>query len=126
MKTYKIEPSGSGKIALSLCKRCGPGQIGETLVRNGCSQSAFSLFVAKLASEQLVEKGRTPEQLAEVFDLVSACNASAAKQALAQCNLYAEEICNKDKAGNLQPMLVETYWKSIGGGKAVPNTSLLD
>jgi hypothetical protein len=126
MKTYRIEPSGSGKIAASLCRRCQPGQIGEPLIRNGCTQSAFALFVARLAAEQLVEKGKTPEQLAEVFDLVSACNASAAKQALAQCNLFAEELCIVDKAGKMQPIVLETYWKTIGGGKAAPNLSALD
>ena len=126
MKTYKIESAGSSKIGAALAKLCAEGQIGETLVRNGCSQGAFALFVARLAHMQLVDKGKTAEQLAEIFELVSAANASAAKQALGNCNLYSEDICKTDKEGKLQPMLVETYWKSQGGGKSAPNLALLD
>lgn len=141
MKSYTITPSGSGKIATSLCKRCGPGQIGEPLVLNGCSQAAFALFVAKLAHEQIVEKKRSVAQLAEVFDMISACNASAAKQALADCMIEADEETaaaifgkgkerekptEEGKPGKLKAFTVATYWKHIGGGKSAPNTSLLD
>lgn len=122
MKTYKIEPAGSSKIEASLCAFCQPGQIGEPLVRTGCSQSQFGLFVARLARYQFVEKKNDEKAVAHLFDLISACNASAAKQALANCNLFADEHCIKDKEGKLQPITVETYWKSIGGSK--PSTDL--
>ncbi len=123
MKTYKIEPAGSSKIEATLCAFCQPGQLGETLVRNGCNQSQFALFIANLAVYQIVQKKNDAKNLAQLFDLISACNASAAKQALGNCNIYAEEICAKDKAGNLQPMTLETYWKSIGQAKPATDLS---
>lgn len=123
---YRIEPHGNGKIAASLCKKCGPGGVGESLIRDGFSQNAFAAFCARLADEQLNAKKRSVAELTTVFELVSACNASAASKALEDCNLFDENVCIKDKEGKLQPMLVKTYWASHGGGKAAPNTSLLD
>lgn len=117
MKTYEIKTTGSGKIAAALAKLCAPGQLGEPLVRSGCSQGAFCLFTARLAAAQLA-KGKTTEQLAEIFELVSAANASAAKQALATCALRWEGA-DKDQS-------VEAYWNSLGGGKSAPNLSVLD
>ena len=126
MKTYKISPSGNSKIAAALCRFCQPGQIGESLIRNGCSQSAFALFIARLA-HKLVDAGKTEEETAQAFELVSACNASAAKQALANCDLFAEELGSKNKAGELQAVTLETYWKSLGEGRAsASNLSLFE
>jgi hypothetical protein len=147
MKTYKIEPAGSSKIEAALCMFCQPGGLGETLVRNGCSQSQFAHFVAKMAHYQLVEKKRDVALLADLFEQLSACNASAAKQALAKCMLTPADdetakaiALQKKKDGHSTKPLspedyknaegiyiasaLEFYWKSQGGGsKAAVDTS---
>lgn len=134
MKTYKIEPSGSGKIAAALCQLCGQGEIGEPLVQSGASQAAVALFGARIAQAHF-SAGRSAEQVAEVFELLSISNASALKQTLAGCNLfsleaavahYGSEEKAKDKAGNILLISVETYWKQQGGGKASVNLSILN
>lgn len=134
MKSYTLSPSGSSKIAASLCKLCADGAIGSSLIREGCSQTAFSLFIARLAHQQLVEKGKTAEDLAVMFDMTSAANASAAKQALQDCMLTTDEETHiavlgknaKNKEGALNPFSVLSYWKSIGGIKAAPNLAIFD
>lgn len=125
MKTYKIENSGSGQIAAALCQLCQPGQIGEPLVRKGASQSAVALFAASLAVAY-IKAGKNEQELAQLFIVASICNASALKQALGKCNLFAEEVCIKDKEGKLQPLLIETYWERSGGSKASPSLAGLD
>lgn len=133
MKTYKIVPSGSGKIAAALCQLCAQGQIGEPLVRSGASQSAVALFAARFAELSFAGQA-TVEQVANGFELLSVCNSSALKQALADCELFAEEPAiahygsaekAKDKAGNLLAISVASYWKQQGGGKASPNLDVL-
>lgn len=117
MKTYQLETgSKGGKIAAALVKMCQVGAVGEPLVRNGMTQDAFCLFLAKLASLHL-GAGRTPEQVADVFILVSGGNASAARQALGDCTLTFEDS---------KPTSVSAYWLKNGGGRAAPNTSILD
>jgi hypothetical protein len=93
-----------------------PGGLGESLVRNGLNQSSFALFVAKVA-ERHIKAGRSADQLADVFALLSACNASAARQALGDCSLTFE-------GEKLQS--VSAYWAKLGGGKAAPNLAMLD
>ena len=118
-KTYEIK-AGGGKISAALAKLCAQGQMGESLVRSGVSQDAFCLFLAKLATAHL-SKGKTPEQLADVFLLVSGGNSSAARQSLGKCSLRWDSS-DKDQS-------VEAYWillKEEGGDRAAPNLSALD
>ena len=118
MKTessYILESDG-GKIAAALCKLCQPGEIGEPLVRSGLVQESFNLFTARLAAKH-INAGRSPEQLADVFALVSASNASAARQALGGCSITLD-------GGKKQS--VADYWNKSGGAVAKPNLSLLD
>lgn len=112
-----ILTSDGGKIAAALAKRCAPGEIGETLIRNGLTQSSFVLFLAREALNQAA-KGKTAEQLADIFSLLSGGNASAARQALADCTLQWE--------GDEKKQSVGAYWQKLGGGKQAPNLSLLD
>ena len=114
-KAYSLKSDG-GKIAAALVKMCQPGQVGETLVRNGLNQSSFGLFLAKLAKAH-IDKGRTPEQLADVFALVSGGNASAAKQALNDCEITFE---------GEKPISVGAYWNRNGEAKGAPNLAMLD
>jgi len=113
---YEIKPTGSGKIASALCQLCAPGELGETLVINGAPQAAVALFAAKLA-ELHYKHGRTPEQVAEAFELLSISNASALKQALASCSLQFE--------GEAKARSVGIYWETMGGTKVLPSLSIL-
>lgn len=133
-KSYLITSNGGGKISAALAKLCAEGELGESLFRSGISQDAFCLFLARLAADRLA-KGKTPEQLADIFLLVSGANASAARQALGRCELQWEAL---DKDGNsildkdgdptwdVKKQSVEAYWLKASGGKAAPNLSLLD
>lgn len=114
-KSYSLKSDG-GKIAAALVKLCTPGQVGESMLRTGVNQSSFGLFLAKLAKAH-IEKGRTAEQLADVFALVSGGNASAAKQALNDCEITFE---------GEKPISVGAYWNRNGDAKGAPNLGLLD
>lgn len=116
-KAYTIKATGSSKIAAALAKLCAAGSLGEPLVRTGCSQAAFCLFLAKLACAHH-DAGKTPEQIAEVFDLVGGGNASQAKQALAACALKWE--------GEKDEQSVGKFWEEMGGAKAPLNLAILD
>jgi len=115
IKNYILKAT-NGKIAQALCKRCAQGEIGESLLRSGLSQSAFVLFIAKEAMNQSA-KGKTAEQLADILTLLSAGNASAAKQALADCTIELE---------GEKPQSVSAFWGKNGGPKTAINLSLLD
>ena len=52
-----------------------------------------------------------------MFGLISAVNASAAKQALADCTIVFE---------GEKPRSVSDFWGKTGGAKSLPNLSLLD
>lgn len=113
--TYKLTSDG-GKIAAALVKMSQPGEAGESMVRNGMNQASFCLFLARIAAK-FIEAGKTPEQLADVFALLSGGNASAAKQALNDCTIEFE---------GEKPSSVGAYWGKTGEGKAAPNLSMLD
>lgn len=121
MKSYTLKPDGNSKIAAALCKLCLPGQPGEALVRSGCNQEAFVLFLANLAADRLNASrpggAKTPLQLAEIFTLCSGGNASAARQALNDCAIEFE---------GEKPQSVGAYWTKSGNKSAAPNLSLLD
>lgn len=133
-KSYKLESTGGGKVSAALAKLCSQGELGEALLRSGVSQDAFCLFLARLAAQKLAA-GKTPEQLADIFLLVSGGNASAARQALGRCELVFEAL-TKDGESILddkgeptwesKKQSVEAYWNKSSGGKAAPNLSLLD
>lgn len=116
-QNYTLETgSKAGKIAAALCKLCQVGAVGEPILRNGVTQEAFCLFLARLCSAHAAA-GKTPEQIADVLILVSGGNASAARQALADCTLTFE---------GAKPQSVSSYWNKIGGGRVAPNLSALD
>lgn len=115
MKSYILKNTGSGKIAANLAAICAMGKLGQPLVENGLNQANFSLFIANLAVDR-INAGKSAEQLAQIFDMVSATNASAARQALAGCTI---EIDGE------KPTSVEIYWQKAGGAKAAPSTSAL-
>lgn len=116
-KTYKLETgSKGGKIAAALVKMCQVGAVGEPLLRSGVSQDAFCIFLARVAEARL-KAGKTPEQVADAFILLSGGNASAARQALNDCTVEFE---------GEKPTSVGAYWLKAGGGKAAPNLSALD
>lgn len=132
MTTYQIKPRGASKLGAALSRLCSPGQIGEPLVRAGATQSAVSLFAAKLALA-LADKGHNALQIAEVFDLASIANASALKQALADCELVIDDEAEFKAAGGKVlaegkrvQLLVSAYWERNGGGRAAPNLAALD
>lgn len=115
-KSYTLTATG-GKIAAALAKSCAEGQIGEPLFRSGISQDAFCLFLARLSAKHH-EAGKTPEQVADVFVLVSGGNASAASQALGKCSITWE--------GEAKQQSVADYWNKQGGARSAPNLSILD
>lgn len=117
MKAYKLAPTSSSKIAAALAKRCSHGEAGEFLVENGLNQANFCLFLSLEAVRQLMEKNKSDRELADVFQLLSAGNASAARQALADCQIEFE---------GEKPSSVSAYWLKQGGGKTAINLSALD
>lgn len=116
-ESYTLEAGNKGgKIAAALVKLCQIGAVGEPLLRSGVSQDAFCLFLARVAHERFA-KGKTAEQIADAFMLLSGGNASAARQALGGCTLTFE---------GGKPSSVEAYWLRSGSGRAAPNLSALD
>lgn len=116
MKTYTIRSTGSGKIAAALAKYSAQGKPGQILIESGCNQSAFALFLARVALAY-AEKGASEADLASCFELISAGNCSAARQALADCALKFE--------GADKEVSVEEHWKR-NGKAAQPSLALLD
>ena len=113
----------TGKIANALAKYCASGEMGEPLIRNGVSQGAFVLFLAKMA-KRYFDGGRSVEQVAEVLSLLSGGNASAAKQALNDLNIrFADEPAVDAKHPEHS---VGKHWEQAGGTKSAPNLSILD
>lgn len=133
MKSYILKTDG-GKIAQALATLCAEGAIGEPLLRSGVNQASFCLFLAKLAVAHH-DAGRTAEQIADVFSLVSGGNTSAAQKALNDVSIHWElttkegESILDEKTGeptfSEKAQSVGAYWLSQGGGKAVANLSLL-
>ena len=126
MKSYRLEATGNSTIAASLAKLCQQGEIGEPLIIRGFSQSNFTQFIAALCAAQLA-KGKTAAQLAAVLEMVSACNASAARQAMENgISVFGTEHNKKDKEGKETEVTLETLWERLGTKKAAPNLALLD
>lgn len=133
MKSYILKTNGKSKISSALAQLCAEGEVGESLLRNGVSQSAFCLFLARLASLHFAA-GRTAEQVAEVFSLVSGGNTSAAQKALNDVSIHWEETTKDgesilDKDGNptysAKAQSVGAYWSTLSGATQVANLSLL-
>lgn len=116
MKSYTLRPTGSGKIAAALSKYCAPGKPGAHLIAEGCNQSAFSRFLA-LVAIGYIAKGATEQDLTSAFELISAGNCSAARQALSDCALKFE--------GEEKEIGVGAYWAKHGK-VAAPSLALLD
>ncbi len=129
--------SKTGKIASALVQMAPPGELGETLIRNGFSQPVFVLFLAQLAT-RIIKAGGTPEQVAEALELVSGANSSAARQALGGCAIDFPGCSDEEWAKfggsfigkgaerkRTCPLTVEQYWEAKGGPKTVPNISVL-
>lgn len=116
-KSYTLTVGNKGgKIAAALVKLCQVGAPGEPLLRSGLNQDSFCLFLARVA-HKFAAAGKTPEQIADAFMLLSGGNASAARQALNDCTVEFE---------GEKPMGVGSYWLKAGGGRAAPNLSALD
>lgn len=133
---YELKSTGSSKLASALCQLCAQGKKGETLVLNGVTQSAVSLFGAEIA-HAMATRGDTPVQIAEVFDLASIANASALKQALAEIEIVLESDddhkanggrwldAKGDEPAKRVQLLLAKFWEARGKGRAVPNLSAL-
>lgn len=133
MKSYILKSSGKSRISAALAQLCSEGEVGELLLRNGVSQEAFCLFLARLASLHFAA-GKDAEHVAAVFSLVSGGNTSAAQKALADVSIHWEEtdaegcsILDKDGAPTFakSAQSVSAYWTKDGGSKSVANLSLL-
>lgn len=133
-RSYILKTDG-GKLSQALCQLCAEGEFGESLLRSGVNQASFCLFLAKIAVAHAA-KGRSAEQIAEVFNLISGANASAAKQALNDLSIHWE-IVNKDGESVLGPKTGEptfeekaqsvgAYWAKSGGSKPALNLSILN
>lgn len=137
---YELKTTGSSKLAAALVQLCAQGKLGETLITKGVTQSAVSLFGANLALALAAQK-KSAVEIAEVFDLASIANASALKQALAECEIVLEsdddhkanggkwlalpaDAKPDDKPKRVQ-LLVDAFWSARGSGRASPNLSAL-
>ncbi len=114
--SYKLIPAGNGKIAPALCMKCAEGETGEFLIRSGLSQSSFCAFLAQIAYNGY-KAGKTAEQMARAFSMLSGANASAAQKALADCTIEWAD-------GKKQS--VAAYWLSIGSAKGAPDLKDLE
>lgn len=118
MKNYTLEVRGRSKIAAALAKKSQAGQPGEILIRSGCNQSNFCLFLVRLAID-LQEKEKDESVMHSAFNLVSGGNCSAAQKAMAE-NL--DIIIEGEKKQSLS-----AYWGQGDGGPAVaPDLSVFD
>lgn len=137
---YEIKSNGSSKIGAALAQLCAVGKSGEFLVVNGVTQSAVSLFGARLACK-LAAQGKDEKAIAEVFDVASIANASALKQALADCELVfvtdeehqahggrflapAKDAKEGEPAKRVQ-LLVSAYWETKGTARSAFSLSAL-
>jgi hypothetical protein len=131
MKTYILTPSNKSAISAALARFCSPGKPGEQLIRKGFSQELFADSLAAWLSLPDARKF-TKEQIAGGLTALSACNASAARQAMESLTIsnpdpkeFAEMGGKTDKEGKPQELLLETYWKTLKPSAALVDTSKL-
>ncbi len=89
MKSYTIQVSGTSKIAAALASQLAMGKAGEVLITQGFSQDTFTAFIANLAM-RAAKANMSEVALASIFKQVAACNASQARQALADLSITVE------------------------------------
>ena len=147
MKSYAIKPTGRSEIAATLARFCAPGKFGAPLVERGFSQALFAACLAKWA--KAVSASLTDAELASALEGLSACNASAARQALEACELDlgettdaewaahggrwvagGKEIASLDKlpkdAKRVTPLTLRAWWAHLSpSATAVVDTSKL-
>lgn len=101
---YKLT-AGGGKIAATLCALAAPGKPFSPLISSGFSQAAFADCLATFLHER-VSAGCTPKQIAALLEATSACNASAARQALEKSSIRLDGE-TKDKS-------LSVHWGKFG------------
>ena len=89
MKSYSIKFQGTSKIAAALASQLAQGKAGEILIAHGFSQDTFTAFIANLAM-RAAKANMSETALATIFKQVAACNASQARQALADITITVE------------------------------------
>jgi hypothetical protein len=82
MKSYTCSYSGPSKVATALVSQLAPDKSGHVLVESGFTQDNFSLFLSRLAIRAVALK-YDEVKLSALFRQMAACNASQARQALA-------------------------------------------
>jgi len=116
MKSYTLKASSTsrGEVTASFESQLAEGKSGEVLVRNGFSQTNFTIFLARLAI-RAIEAGYDEAKLAQVFKQVAAGNASQARHACADIAIEFE---------GEKPQSLGKLW-GTGGAKSVPDLSIL-
>ena len=114
MKTYKINSDKAGKIGKQIASQLLPGKAGEILIRNGCTQDNYAHFIADVAHRS-VNAGHDIAKTAAIFKQLAACNASQAKQALADVEITVDD---------LKPQSLGSFFAKTDGGPVVDLSSL--
>lgn len=131
MKSYTLIASGRSAIQAMLLRFCAHGSPGQPLIEKGFSQSLFALCLAHWLTKGGAKLDAN--QLANALEQLSACNASAARQALEDATIDFGDILGKDgklvlaKDGKPERELigVKEYWKKLSPTAATVDTSKL-
>lgn len=148
MKNYTLKPAGRSEIAGHLSRWCAFGKFGAPLIESGFSQSLFATCLAKWI--KAVAANLTPAEFATALENLSACNASAARQALEACEIDLGETTDEEwaaaggswvyggkthreippakeakEAKRVTPLTVKDWWKTVGPVTATVDTSKL-
>lgn len=115
MKSYKCSYTGKSKISASLVTQFAPTKAGNFLVENGFDQGNFETFLADFAC-RAIAAGHDQAKLARAFHQMSAGNASAARQAIADIQIEVE---------GEKPQSMGAFWgKDPKGGKPLDMSAL--
>lgn len=126
MKTYTLVPSGRSEIAATLARFCAPGKFGAPLIEKGFSQALFAHAIAGWAKAAV--PSLSVAEIATALESLSACNASAARQALESCALDFGPVLGKDGKpdGEKREQLgVKAHWAKLSPTSAPVDTSKL-
>lgn len=143
MKAYTLKSPGRSEISATLARFAAIGKFGAPLIEKGFSQALFAMCLAnwlKAVAGQL-----SASELASALEGLSACNASAARQALESCELDLGEVSDDEWAAaggrflvagkesakpakdgkRITPLRVGAHWKILSPGAATVDTSKL-
>jgi len=84
---YKLEYSGSSKLAANLISLMAQDKSGEIIARHGMNQSNFCSALAKL-SFNVFDAGKDAAYLADVLGQVGATNCSAAGKSVGDAQIW--------------------------------------